>query len=255
MNIYSKKVKDFNCFLIMAKQKVEQDKITLTSNIINDKYTEFVYNNYDIQNKELVITEIPKFNDDDITHFKWNIGVILGNSGSGKSTLLKSLGEPKKPIYDDLKCVISQFERLDENEAAELLHGVGISSIPTWLKRPSQLSNGEKARLDLAMLIYNSNDEKYILIDEFTSVVNRPCAESMSFSLQRYARKHDLKMILASCHYDIIEYLKPDWIFNLNKKTDGVVSVERLIYSDDEDYKLYTHISQNKILSDKYEVI
>lgn len=238
----------------MANKKLEQDTITLTSEIINDKYTEFVYDNYDIQNREQVITEIPKLNDNDITNFKWNIGIILGNSGSGKSTLLKSLGEPKNVVYDDLKCVISQFDELDENEASELLHGVGISSIPTWLKRPYQLSNGEMARLNLAMTIYKSKNEKYILIDEFTSVVNRPCAQSMSFAIQRYARKHDLKLILASCHYDIIEFLKPDWIFNLNKKTNGIVSVERLIYNDDETYKLYTHIDGNKILSEKYSV-
>lgn len=34
-------------------------KIQLSSDIVNDKFTEFLYHAYDIQNKEKTITEIP----------------------------------------------------------------------------------------------------------------------------------------------------------------------------------------------------
>ena len=34
----------------------------------------------------------------------------------------------------------------------------------------------------------------------------------MSFALQKYLRKHNKKIIVASCHYDILEWLMPDWI-------------------------------------------
>ena len=41
-------------------------KIQLSSDIVNDKFTEFLYHAYDIQNKEKTITEIPIPNDDDM---------------------------------------------------------------------------------------------------------------------------------------------------------------------------------------------
>ena len=58
------------------------------------------------------------------------------------------------------------------------------------------------------------------------------------------------KIILASCHYDIIEWLRPDWVYNLNKQIDGSVQVEWFIYSDDNDYALYKSIDKSQELSD-----
>ena len=56
-----------------------------------------------------------------------------------------------------------------------------------------------------------------ILVDEYTSVVDRNVAKSMSNALQKYIRKEKKQIILATCHYDILEWLRPDWIYDLNK--------------------------------------
>lgn len=229
-------------------------KLILKSNVSVDNYTEYVCDKYDLQTREEIITEIPLFDINEISGFKWNIGLILGNSGSGKSTLLNTLGEPKKPIYDYSKSIISQFQHMSEHDVCNLLCSVGLSSVPIWLHKPNELSNGEKARLDLCWVLANAKENELILIDEFTSVVNRECAKSLSFALQRYIREKNLNIILASCHFDIIEWLNPDWVFNLNKQNNDEVEIERFIYKDDKEYTLYNNINKKDILTDKFKL-
>ena len=230
------------------------ENIILRTEVCVDKYTEYVFDKYDLQTREEIITEIPTFDISETNDFKWNIGLIVGNSGSGKSTLLNVIGEPKKPQYDYSKCIISQFPHMSEHDVCNLLSSVGLSSVPVWLHKPNELSNGEQARLDLCWVLANSKKGETILIDEYSSVVNRDCAKSMSFAFQRYVREKGLNIILSSCHFDIIDWLKPDWIFNLNKKTDGKCEIERLIYKDDEEYSLYNNVNKKDILSNEYKV-
>lgn len=232
-------------------------KIVLESEIVNDEYTQYLYENYDIQTKEKTVTEIPMINTDELNSFEWNIGLIVGESGAGKSTILRALGDVKIPQYDYSKCVVSQFENLTPEETEELLHGVGLSSIPTHLKKPNELSNGQRARLDIAWQIYNTKENEILLIDEWTSVLDRPTSKALSFSIQRYIRKHNIKVIFASCHYDIIEddeknhYLQPDWIFNLNlRDKNNECELERIVYSDDKEYEVFKKIKDNDVLSE-----
>ena len=147
----------------------------------------------------------------------FQIGLIVGASGSGKSSILKQLGEIDQFNWNDSKAVCSHFA--NAQEAQDKLNAVGLNSIPSWLKPYSALSNGEKFRADLAIQLKDN-----ALIDEFTSVVDRNVAKSCSHAIQRYIRKQELKnIVFASCHYDIIEWLQPDWIYdtNLNRLTVG----------------------------------
>jgi hypothetical protein len=48
--------------------------------------------------------------------------------------------------------------------------------------------------------------------------------------------------------------LNPDWIFNLNKQTNGECEIERLIYKDDEEYALYNNINEKDILTNEYTI-
>lgn len=229
-------------------------KLFLKSNVSIDNYTEYVCDKYDLQTREEIITEVPLLDTSELSDFKWNVGVLCGNSGSGKSTLLSTLGEPKNPIYDYSKSIISQFPHMSEHDVCELLSSVGLSSVPVWLHKPNELSNGERARLDLCWILANAKENEIILYDEFSSVINRAVAKSMSYALQRYVREKNLKIILASCHFDIIEWLNPDWVFNLNKQTNGECEIERFIYKDDEEYQLYNNINKKDILTDEYTV-
>lgn len=190
--------------------------IELKSKIINDKYTEYVYETFDIQNKEETSVSIP-INLGEAKTFDWNIGVVLGGSGAGKTTILKKCGQLKQPKFDLEKPLISNFDWLNPKEATLLLSSIGLSSVPAWLRPFHLLSNGEQYRATLAYLVSSAKNNEVILVDEYTSVVDRDVAKAMSFSLQKYVRKNNKKIILASCHYDILEWLMPDWTYSPQK--------------------------------------
>lgn len=189
--------------------------ITKTSKINRTSNVEYIVQKYDLQIEDEISVEIPTF---EIPKTKWNIGLIVGSSGSGKTSLIDHLGGKQRglQIFNSEMCIFDLIDRGNPEETSKLLTSVGLSSIPTWLKPMGVLSNGEKYRFQLASdLAYTSNDS-IIYVDEFTSVVNRAVAKSMSNSLQKYIRREDRQIILSSCHDDIIDWIQPDWIFNVN---------------------------------------
>jgi ABC-type ATPase involved in cell division/GNAT superfamily N-acetyltransferase len=187
--------------------------IKLESKIINDKFTEYVFESFDIQNKENTIVEIP-MNFGECKRFDWNIGVIYGGSGTGKTTLLKEFGQLTTINFDKDKALISNFDWLEPDEATMLLSSIGLSSVPTWLRPFHTLSNGEQYRAELAYKIGKAKENEVVLIDEYTSVVDRDVAKSMSYALQKYIKKFNKKIVVASCHFDIMEWLMPDWTYS-----------------------------------------
>jgi ABC-type lipoprotein export system ATPase subunit len=193
-------------------------KIKLETNIVNDKYTQYVYDTFDIKDRSKTEV-IVEYNLTTLNTFDWNIGVIIGGSGSGKTTILKQLGELIEPTFDNSKALISNFDFLTPQEATRLLSSMGLSSVPTWLRPYDKLSNGEQYRARLSYLVAKSED--VVIVDEYTSVVDRDVAKAMSFALQKYIRRTNKKIIVASCHYDILEWLMPDWTCSPQKR--GVV--------------------------------
>lgn len=223
-------------------------KIHLKSEILKDKFTEYVCQKYDIQNHTETETILPEVELSVLDNNEWNIAVIVGNSGSGKTNLIKSIGELIIPSYDEEKSAISQFDFISEQEVCDLFNGVGFSSVPSWLRKPHELSNGEKARLDLVYSIVYTPKDNPILIDEYSSVLNRTASMSMSYCLQRYIRKINRRIVIASCHFDIIQWLNPDFIFNLNKQNNGFVEAEKMNYLGEGEYEEVKRIDENTIL-------
>lgn len=196
---------------------IKTNNIVLTSNVIKDEYTTYIEEHFDLKVEDTCKVEIPnKIKLDKLK--KWNIGVICGASGSGKSTILKNIGNGciSTASFDNSKTLISNFNPMQPKDAAEILSSMGLASVPAWIRPYNVLSNGEKYRAELAKIVAESKDD-IILIDEYTSVVDRNVAKAMSNALQKYIRKHDKKIILATCHYDIFEWLRPNWIYDLNK--------------------------------------
>jgi energy-coupling factor transporter ATP-binding protein EcfA2 len=187
--------------------------LEIKNKIINDKYTEYVYEAFDIQDKEETCVKIP-INFSECKTFDWNIGVIYGGSGTGKTTLLKQFGNLIDDTFDANKALISNFDWLSPKDASSLLSSMGLSSVPTWLRPFGLLSNGEQYRARLAYKVGKARENEVILIDEFTSVVDRDVAKAMSNAIQKYIRRENKKIILASCHFDIMEWLLPDWTYS-----------------------------------------
>lgn len=151
----------------------------------------------------------------------FNIGLIVGASGSGKTTLIQSIfgKDCLNELLDLEKPVIDQFsENFSYDECALMLSGVGLTSVICWIRPAYTLSNGQRARAETALQMSKlSND--VVIIDEWTSVVDRTVAKVMSYCVQKYARKINKKIVLCSCHYDVQEWLKPDWVIDCNKQS------------------------------------
>ena len=151
----------------------------------------------------------------------FNIGLIVGASGSGKTTLAKHIygDECFREVLDMAQPVIDQFpESMSYDECAAMLCGVGLTAVPCWIRPAYTLSNGQRARAECALQMAR-DDIAMIVIDEWTSVVDRTVAKVMSHCIQKHARKTGKKIVLMSCHYDVIEWLNPDWVIDANKQT------------------------------------
>jgi len=157
----------------------------------------------------------------------WNIGVIVGKSGTGKTTIAKELfGDYFKTFEYSHDSVIDDFDSKISTELLfSTLSSVGFSSPPSWLKPYAVLSNGEKMRVDLARAILQ--EQRIIIFDEYTSVVDREVAQIGSLALQKAVRRANKKFIAVTCHYDVLDWLEPDWVFNTDtmkfKTTRGLL--------------------------------
>lgn len=142
----------------------------------------------------------------------WQIGLIVGPSGSGKSSILKRTFAEPRDLQWGAPSVIDDFDQaFGIKEISAICQAVGFNTIPAWLRPFGVLSNGEKFRVELARRMLEAKDE-IITIDEFTSVVDRQVAQIGSHAVQKYVRANGKQFVAASCHYDIVEWLQPDWV-------------------------------------------
>lgn len=148
----------------------------------------------------------------------WSVGLIVGASGSGKTTLAKKIfGENCFDFeIDESKPIIEQFpDSMGYNDCQAALMGVGLTQVPCWIRPVYTLSNGQKSRAIAALQMAQNNS---FVVDEWTSVVDRTVAKAMSNCLQKHARRIGKQICTVSCHYDVAEWLNPDWIIDCNKQ-------------------------------------
>lgn len=168
----------------------------------------------------------------------WSIGLIVGPSGAGKSVLGRELfcqagsdcqsGSDPGALFVDAafdwpgdKSVLDGFgSEYQTRDIVGTLSSVGLSSPPHWLKRYSHLSNGQRFRCDLARALLSRS--ALVVFDEFTSVVDRDVAKVCSAAVATAIRKRREKdataapqFVALSCHYDIVDWLQPDWIYDV----------------------------------------
>lgn len=178
----------------------------LTVSIEPDEFTEKVAQAFDLEFDGTISTEIPDFS----CPKDFNIGMIVGASGSGKTQILQNhfRVKTKQSIWLKNKAIVSHFETPEE--AIEKLFACGLASVPTLCKPFHVLSNGEKYRAIVARKLGTG-----MILDEFTSEVNRETAKSLSVSLSKYIRSKNITgVVLSSCHKDIVEWIEPDWVFD-----------------------------------------
>ena len=155
------------------------------------------------------------------TEFKneWSVGAIVGNSGSGKSTLAEKLFNAVSFTPDLSKAIIDQFpEQWDYEARANALCGMGLSSVPCWIRPMKTLSTGQQARASAALKLAHAN-ENIVVLDEWTSTVDRNIAMIMSERLSKFARNNKKRVVVCACHFDILAWLNPDWVIDCNSQS------------------------------------
>jgi ABC-type thiamine transport system ATPase subunit len=146
----------------------------------------------------------------------WQIGVIVGPSGAGKSSIARHLFPrvitPSSFSWPSDRSILDAFEPAECSirEIAMMLSSVGLSSPPTWLKPYHVLSTGEQFRVMLARAL--SLTEPIIVVDEFTSVVDRVVAQIGSAAVANTVRARRKQFVAVTCHYDVVDWLDPDWV-------------------------------------------
>lgn len=135
-----------------------------------------------------------------IDELDWQIGLIVGSSGSGKSSIGRQFfGEDKiinlydgwerdKPIVDCIG-VDGSFDAV-----TGALANVGLGDVPAWLRPFHALSNGQQFRAGLARLIIDAPSE--VVVDEFTSVVDRQIAKIGAMDFAKGWRRNPGKKVV-----------------------------------------------------------
>ena len=182
------------------------NNIVLTSQVQQDEITEQLSNVFDYAFEGTTTTHVTTFDAPD----QFGIGLIVGPSGSGKSTLLSRFGAIQQNEWNPDMAICSHFA--NATDAIDRLSAVGLNTIPAWMRPYHALSTGEKFRADVALSLRDG-----AVIDEFTSTIDRTVAKACSVAINRFVKQSRMKnIVFASCHYDIIDWLQPDWVFDTN---------------------------------------
>ena len=136
----------------------------------------------------------------EIDEIDWGIGLIVGASGSGKTSIGKQFFGTDKLVnlyegWDSSKPIVDCIAPNGEfNEVTGALSAVGLGDVPSWLRPFKALSNGQQFRAGLARLITEAPDE--VVVDEFTSVIDRQIAKIGALAFAKNWRKNQDKKVV-----------------------------------------------------------
>lgn len=185
----------------------------------------------------------------------WLVGLIVGPSGSGKSSVARDahmkgvwagISDWVEPgaMWPNDAAMVEGFTDAEIKEVTAMLTSVGLSSPPAWVRPYRVLSGGEKFRADLARALImakqrlagwaepRANLDRVVIFDEFTSVVDRLVARvgsaAVAKAVRRMGREDEdfaaaeglprperVRFVAVTCHYDVVEWLKPDWVLEM----------------------------------------
>lgn len=143
---------------------------------------------------------------------------ITGQSGSGKSLALRELkakmstdglqvADVDEVPLDATKPLIDQIGKTTA-EALTYLSIAGLNDAYLFVRKPQELSDGQRYRFKLAKII--ESGAKVWIADEFLAVLDRTTAKVIAFNLQKIARKVGATLMVATTHTDMVEDLAPN---------------------------------------------
>lgn len=165
-----------------------------------------------LDDKEFVV-----FDHQEIPVEQGDVVYITGQSGSGKSVLLRELSAQMTAaglnVADIDKVELKPIPLIDQigkntGEALNFLSLAGLNDAYLFIRKPSELSDGQRYRFRLAKVI--ESGAQVWVADEFLAVLDRTTAKVLAYNLQRTARKMGATLIVATTHMDMVEDLDPD---------------------------------------------
>jgi len=168
---------------------------------------------------------------------------VTGVSGGGKSTLLRRVadelielspqpGAPglvwdrQLPALPDTALVdaLARPEKPDDDaasleEVCRWLSLAGLNDAAVMLRRPGELSEGQRYRLRLAQAIgaaeRRAEGWSVLLVDEFGSALDRTTAHALARCVRRWVSRSGVCLVAATAHDDLLEPLEPDVLIEL----------------------------------------
>jgi ABC-type ATPase with predicted acetyltransferase domain len=159
-----------------------------------------------------------------------DIVYVTGDSGSGKSVLLSAIVrdlnpqeaarmsdvkiDPEKPLIDTVGRSVK--------DGLKLLSKVGLNDAFLFVRRYSQLSDGQRYRYRIAKLI--ESGAQWWIMDEFCATLDRETAKIVAYNVQKLARKLGKAVVAATTHVDLFDDLAPS--VHIHKRFGREVTVQ-----------------------------
>lgn len=172
------------------------------------------------------------------------VTLFTGPSGAGKSTLLRAAGEALRAR--GVRVLAMDDVRLGDRPAVDLLGGgidgamrmlarVGLGQAGCFLRRPRELSDGQRWRLRLAAALdrlARGGGESALLIDECCAALDPWSALGACATVRRVVRETvGLRALCASADPRVEGMLRADEVVRVGD--DGSVRVERRVHRED----------------------
>ncbi len=171
------------------------------------------------------------------------VAFVTGVSGGGKSTLLRAISEaldssqtrdddarpgviwndrlpalPDRPLVEALARPECESDTAvpdaDLPTVCRWLSLAGLNDAAVMLRRPCELSEGQRYRLRLAQAIASAERRpeawSVLLADEFGSTLDRATASALAHSVRRWVSRSDICLVASTAHDDLLESLDPD---------------------------------------------
>ena len=226
---------------IDKRPKPNADRITLrrvsakyrSSNGITERSRE-VKDAFDVDARQI---ESPVLKNLSLSIEPGEVVLVTGASGSGKSTVLALLTREMMDLQQSME-ITGKFTGLapqstanlstnwDENlplidqvggsvkDAIEILNSVGLAEAHLYVKRPSQISDGQRYRFAVASLC---DSKKAIWVaDEFASSLDQLTAAIVAKGLRKRAYRFGATLVIAAPHvHNFVDSLMPNKLVTL----------------------------------------